>query len=368
QTKQPNLEPQVEDKSLKILKPVGCRQQSHAQARQHCGIRCLHQQAPPCKRYACLHARRAPSCLQAFKSQVSEVPQTSAAYQRLVKAKEDGEALEVTVRSCNTGGLLCVVLDVIGFMPYTELAASTTRVVPQTDMEYLIGQKLQAKVLEEVCLGLVGAVRLSQVDLTGEKKRVFLSEKQARRGEALQRLKVGDVMRGVVTGTAEYGAFVDLVDLPGVTGLVKKAELSWDRLVTADDAVQIGQQVTVKIIGLDAAKGRLMLSIRQLNEDPLKTTLDTVKWGPTKSVPTEVQQLVDRLSRCKGISQVMITRQAQDTHRISQELQVFMTRTEVSDGFVVVARLGPVLQELQLTTSLSRDDVKQILQGIFKDA
>ncbi|KAJ9508271.1 hypothetical protein QJQ45_011787 [Haematococcus lacustris] len=298
---------------------------------------------------AALNIRRPP-----FKSQVSEVPQTSAAYQRLVKAKEDGEALEVTVRSCNAGGLLCVVLDVIGFMPYAELAASTTRAVPQTDMEYLIGQKLQAKVLE--------------VDLTGEKKRVLLSEKQARRGEALQRLKVGDVMRGVVTGTAEYGAFVDLVDLPGVTGLVKKAELSWDRLVTADDAVQIGQQVTVKIIGLDAAKGRLTLSIRQLNEDPLKTTLDTVKWGPTKSVPTEVQQLADRLSRCKGISQVIITRQAQDTHRISQELQVFMTRTEMSDGFVVVARLGPVLQELQLTTSLSRDDVKQILQGIFKDA
>ncbi|KAJ9505610.1 hypothetical protein QJQ45_011237 [Haematococcus lacustris] len=194
-------------------------------------------------------------------------------------------------------------------------------------------------------------------------------DKQPSDEDFLERLAiVGDVMRGVVTGTAEYGAFVDLVDLPGVTGLVKKAELSWDRLVTADDAVQIGQQVTVKIIGLDAAKGRLTLSIRQLNEDPLKTTLDTVKWGPTKSVPTEVQQLVDRLSRCKGISQVMITRQAQDTHRISQELQVFMTRTEVSDGFVVVARLGPVLQELQLTTSLSRDDVKQILQGIFKDA
>ncbi|KAJ9505611.1 hypothetical protein QJQ45_027460 [Haematococcus lacustris] len=112
------------------------------------GSSALWHQAPPCKRYACLHARRAPSCLQAFKSQVSEVPQTSAAYQRLVKAKEDGEALEVTVRSCNTGGLLCVVLDVIGFMPYAELAASTTRVVPQTDMEYLIGQKLQAKVLE----------------------------------------------------------------------------------------------------------------------------------------------------------------------------------------------------------------------------
>jgi hypothetical protein len=53
-----------------------------------------------------------------------------------------------------------------------------------------------------------------------------------------------------------------------------------------------------------------------------------------------------------------------DTH-CAQELQVFLTREEAGgDGQTVVARLGPVLQELQLITSLGREEVKALLQRV----
>jgi ribosomal protein S1 len=54
-------------------------------------------------------------------------------------------------------------------------------------------------------------------------------------------MQVGDTMRGVITHVEEYGAFVDLVDIPGVSGLVHKSEISWAKLLSVEAAVQKGR-------------------------------------------------------------------------------------------------------------------------------
>lgn len=52
-----------------------------------------------------------------------------------------------------------------------------------------------------------------------------MSERKAQQGAAMSLLKLGAVMKAVVTSVEDYGAFVDLVELPGVSGLVRRA--SW---------------------------------------------------------------------------------------------------------------------------------------------
>jgi RecJ-like exonuclease len=53
-----------------------------------------------------------------------------------------------------------------------------------------------------------------------ERKDFILSEKKAQQGQAMQNMKLGTVVKAVVTSVEDYGVFVDLVDLPGVSGLV----------------------------------------------------------------------------------------------------------------------------------------------------
>lgn len=63
--------------------------------------------------------------------------------------------------------------------------------------------------------------------------------------EAVSELKVGDKVQGVVTGLADYGAFVDIKLKDGlqhgVTGLIHKSELSWDRVTTPDAVLTVGR-------------------------------------------------------------------------------------------------------------------------------
>ncbi len=117
----------------------------------------------------------------------------------------------------------------------------------------------------------------------------------------------------------DYGAFVELQDLPGVTGLVHKSELSWDPVMTPESVVQkggpacltarcivldqirlscAGMPISVKVIDLDVKKAKISLSLKQTQPDPIKATLETVQWGSSLPVPEEITGLMERMVRC----------------------------------------------------------------------
>jgi len=72
---------------------------------------------------------------------------------------------------------------------------------------------------------------------------------------------------GTISGLTGYGAFVHIGESAGPhlfgDGLIPIAELSWNRIDRVTDAVSLGQQVEVRVIGLDPAQGRIRLSLRQ---------------------------------------------------------------------------------------------------------
>ena len=61
--------------------------------------------------------------------------------------------------------------------------------------------------------------------MDAERKDFIMSEKKAQQGAAMRNIKLDSVMRAAVTRVEDYGVFVDLVDLPGVSGLVRAAPL-----------------------------------------------------------------------------------------------------------------------------------------------
>ena len=86
-------------------------------------------------------------------------------------------------------------------------------------------------------------------------------ERERRRREALDSLTVGEWREGRVTSVVPFGAFVDL---GGIDGLVHISQLGPGGYVEkAEDVVQAGQTVRVRIVEIDRDRGRIGLSMRE---------------------------------------------------------------------------------------------------------
>eukprot|EP00879_Flechtneria_rotunda_P022133 GHRR01023354.1.p2 GENE.GHRR01023354.1~~GHRR01023354.1.p2 ORF type:complete len:167 (+),score=48.25 GHRR01023354.1:875-1375(+) len=151
----------------------------------------------------------------------------------------------------------------------------------------------------------------------------------------------------------------------GVQGLLHKSEMSWDLVMTVDDVVQTGQVLDVKVVSVDIARCRVGLSLKQLQQDPLQTTLDSVQWKETAQVLPEIQQMVSLLQLTPGINSVAVGRQAEEPHIVAQDVELYLTKQSTDNGFTLVARMGKMLQELLVDTALSKDDMKKALTRVL---
>ncbi len=76
---------------------------------------------------------------------------------------------------------------------------------------------------------------------------------------------VGSIVKGKVTGITKFGAFVSLPD--GRSGLVHISEIAYAYVTDVSEHLQVGQEVTVKVIGIDESN-RINLSIKKALPPP----------------------------------------------------------------------------------------------------
>jgi small subunit ribosomal protein S1 len=119
----------------------------------------------------------------------------------------------------------------------------------------------------------------------------LLRREQKKAAQAfLKALEVGRDVDGRVTRLMPYGAFIEI--FPGVEGLLHISEISWSRLETPNEVLNVGDSVRVKIIGMEKGEGgRISLSIKQMEGDPWERLEDTVRVGA---------KLTGKVRRCMG--------------------------------------------------------------------
>lgn len=107
------------------------------------------------------------------------------------------------------------------------------------------------------------------------------AEQKKAQEEFLQNLDMEKIYNGRVTRLMPYGAFVELS--PGLEGMVHISELSWSRLEKAEDAVQPGEQIKVKVLRVEEGKKgkKISLSVKQAQGDPWDQLADSVQPGQT---------------------------------------------------------------------------------------
>ncbi|WP_344982034.1 S1 RNA-binding domain-containing protein [Streptosporangium fragile] len=96
------------------------------------------------------------------------------------------------------------------------------------------------------------------------------------------------MITGTVTEIAGFG--VTFVDIGGFTAMINIPELSWRRIDHPSDVVGVGQQITAAILDVDVERGRVPLSLKALQTDPLlelRQQIGQTVTGPvTTVVPT----------------------------------------------------------------------------------
>lgn len=191
-------------------------------------------------------------------------------WQTLKEKMESKEVLRTKILEANKGGLMVEINNVMGFLPVSQLSLEHYPRVEDGDKNRILG------VLQSY-IGQLFDVQIITADSAEEKlivseKAVFEKEMEGRLGQ----LKIGMVVEGIITGVVDFGAFVKFGEMEG---LVHISELAWQRIENPKDIVKVGQKVTAKIISID--KGRVSLSIKQLQEDPWLEAVKKYQIGQT---------------------------------------------------------------------------------------
>ena len=149
------------------------------------------------------------------------------------------------------GGMTVDVQGIKAFLP-----GSLAEVIPTKDLDHLLGNYEEFKVIK----------------LDKDKNNVVLSRKAVlqevnseEREKLLAGLDEGQVVKGIVKNLTDYGAFVDL---GGIDGLLHITDISWSRINHPSEALNIGEELQVKIIKYDREAQKVSLGVKQLIDDP----------------------------------------------------------------------------------------------------
>jgi small subunit ribosomal protein S1 len=135
-------------------------------------------------------------------------------------------------------------------------------------------------------LGRVYAFRIIEYKEGGRNlivsRRALLEEEQrASAVEVRRSIAVGAVLTGRVTSVRDFGAFVDVG--AGVQGLLHVSEMGWSRVSDTSQIVTPGEEVTVKVLRIDADTGKIALGLKQLSADPWLTVQATYDVGQVRA-------------------------------------------------------------------------------------
>ncbi len=171
----------------------------------------------------------------------------------LEKASNDQLILSGRVLGRVKGGL-AVDVGVKSFMPGSQADPR-----PVHNLDSLIGQDIPVKIIK---------LNRRRGNVVVSRKLALEEEINSRKSVTLEHLSEGATVVGTVKNLTEYGAFIDL---GGIDGLLHVTDMSYGRITHPSEMLQVGQDVSVKILRFDRGKERVSLGIKQLEPDPWET-------------------------------------------------------------------------------------------------
>ncbi len=256
------------------------------------------------------------------------------------------DVFEGVVTGFNRGGIIVRVGRVRGFVPASQLsgrwqAQQDTEVDPEQRWAKLVGQTMQLKVVE----------------LDRQRNRLILSERAAmrdwRKGQKdrlLSTLNKGDVLKGIVTSIADFGAFVDL---GGADGLIHLSELAWHRIEHPSEVLRVGQQVDVYVMNVDEERKRIALSLRRLHPEPWSVIDQQYTVGQVLTAQITRLTAFGAFAKIDDAIEGLIHISEMADYRIAHPKEIVQEGDEVT---VRVIRVDPQRRRIGLSLRQASDD------------
>jgi small subunit ribosomal protein S1 len=170
---------------------------------------------------------------------------------KLEKIFENQEIVTGVISGKVKGGFTVDIGPVRAFLP-----GSLVDTRPIRDTTHLEGQDLEFKVIK---------LDAKRNNVVVSRRAVMEASSSAEREELLSKLEEGQIVPGTIKNLTDYGAFVDL---GGIDGLLHITDMAWKRIKHPSEVVEVGQDVTVKVLKFDRERNRVSLGLKQLGEDP----------------------------------------------------------------------------------------------------
>jgi small subunit ribosomal protein S1 len=174
-----------------------------------------------------------------------------AAWNDLDKALTDSALVKGLITGKVKGGLTVMVNGIRAFLP-----GSLVDTRPVKDTTPFEGKEYEFKVIK---------LDRKRNNVVVSRRAVLEASMGEERQKLLENLQEGTVIKGIVKNITDYGAFVDL---GGIDGLLHITDLAWRRVRHPSEVLNVGDEVTAKVLKFDQEKNRVSLGMKQLGEDP----------------------------------------------------------------------------------------------------
>ena len=171
-------------------------------------------------------------------------------WENIITKCEEGSIVQGRVKAKVKGGLI-VAMGVDAFLP-----ASHIGIQPPKNLDQYVGQTYDYKVLK---------INLERKNIVLSRRELIEEQRTSKRRDLLDKIKPGDVVKGVVKNITDFGAFIDL---DGMDGLLHITDMSWGRISHPSEMLKQGEEIDVMIIEINREKERVSLGLKQTKSNP----------------------------------------------------------------------------------------------------
>ncbi len=182
---------------------------------------------------------------------------------------EKEEVIIVRPLSANKGGLVAEVRGIKAFLPASQLSTEHYPNIEDND-RYKIEAELNKLIDKELHVKILDFNPRTNKLIISERAALELNAKELAKG-----YEVDQVVEGIVSGVADFGAFIKFTDNPNVEGLIHVSELDYRTIENPKEVINVDDVVEAKII--DIKDGKISLSLKALKQDPWKDVIKHYK-------------------------------------------------------------------------------------------
>ena len=264
-------------------------------------------------------------------------------FDKIVKAKENGDILTGVVISVVKGGVIVTSEGARIFVP-----ASQATLRRDDKLEELVNKEVQFKIIE---------VNEQRGRAVGSIKEVAKAQKNEAQAKFWESVNVGDTFKGQVKSITDFGVFVDL---GGIDGMVHRTELSWTRIKHPSDVCKVGDVLEVYIKELDKEKSRISLGYRKAEDNPWeifksKYNVDDVVKATIVSVTPfgAFAQIIPGIDGLIHISQIANQRvdKVADVLSVGQEVEAKITEIDAENQRISISMRALLPEEEVVETA-----------------